>query len=555
MQKIPPGPIGTSCLTCKRRHKKCDQTRPTCLRCKKGKFECLGYSHNIRDGVPPPSRRLILPMPPIPEPQRNRRFDFARQDEHTGPNISLQATNIPDSRPSTQNISSHSDALTPIERCALSLALRPTESRGDSNLRNATSLRHLITLFTQLPYDPFQPTEVYLNSGSFEESVSAHCYRMVEITYFKPARLQLAQIQRSILSRLHHSNFTRWIMFLCGTVSESFVKGDTSHNQLYSRWIADTEQSIRSTLAGNIDSYEAQNRLGDWLEILLLKTMVVDSSYSYQILHSAVPTFLRMVFSDPALWPLGWDSTSVPLVNIIASTRHELAYFALVDSTSAMAFGFARQIEYNTSFGKAPSTSNPYECVHGSPAEFQVALAEINACRDGSSRARGWQEIELRLSTWQAQPIKYDSGWESWMVVAWLAVQESWRHTLLAYLYMSVCGATSDDERVQSSVRQNFQVLGTVRKQQASDADGDGDVNVPCFLQYLMAGICARNEKHRAIVRKRLGDVCGTRLWLMRGADFVPVLDHLWHGAAVGGHPITWRDYLFSREVALPVAL
>ncbi|KAG8683456.1 hypothetical protein FRC08_014275, partial [Ceratobasidium sp. 394] len=38
-----PGPIGKSCLTCRRRRKKCDQTRPFCERCTKGKFECLGY--------------------------------------------------------------------------------------------------------------------------------------------------------------------------------------------------------------------------------------------------------------------------------------------------------------------------------------------------------------------------------------------------------------------------------------------------------------------------------------------------------------------------------
>ncbi|KDN40034.1 hypothetical protein RSAG8_08355, partial [Rhizoctonia solani AG-8 WAC10335] len=195
--------------------------------------------------------------------------------------------------------------------------------------------------------------------------------------------------------------------------------------------------------------------------------------------------------------------------------------------------------------------SNPHECIHGSPAEFQIALTQINACRDRSPNAHDWKEIELWLLTWQARdiiPIKYSSGWESWMVVAWLAVQESWRHTLLAYLYMSVCGTTSGDEKVRSSVRQILQILETVRKQQALDTE----VNVPCFLQYLMAGICSQNEKHRAIVRKKLGDICGTRLWLMRGTDFVPVLDHLWHGAAADGRPITWGDYL-SREIALPV--
>lgn len=72
LQKIAPGPAGTSCLTCKQRsgsesaislceaknlfafnrHKKCDLRRPVCERCEKGGYNCLGYSHNKQNGVP-----------------------------------------------------------------------------------------------------------------------------------------------------------------------------------------------------------------------------------------------------------------------------------------------------------------------------------------------------------------------------------------------------------------------------------------------------------------------------------------------------------------------
>ncbi|CAE6519579.1 unnamed protein product [Rhizoctonia solani] len=64
-----PGPKGTSCMTCKRRHKKCDQRLPICQRCEKGGFECLGYDHisNRRIGTraaqPPQPQRLIMPKP------------------------------------------------------------------------------------------------------------------------------------------------------------------------------------------------------------------------------------------------------------------------------------------------------------------------------------------------------------------------------------------------------------------------------------------------------------------------------------------------------------
>jgi hypothetical protein len=175
------------------------------------------------------------------------------------------------------------------------------------------------------------------------------------------------------------------------------------------------------------------------VQVSLLRTLLVHSSNMYQVLRNATPMFLQLVFSDPTLWPRNCDPTSVPLASALASPRHKIACFALIDPLCAMAFGLPQQVEYDTSFDSLPLSSNPHEWVHCSPIEFQITLAEINACRDNSPNARDWQEIEHRLVTWQARPSKYDSSWESWMIVAWLAVQESWRHTLLAYLYMVSC--------------------------------------------------------------------------------------------------------------------
>lgn len=69
----------------------------------------------------------------------------------------------------------------------------------------------------------------------------------------------------------------------------------------------------------------------------------------------------------------------------------------------------------------------------------------------------------------------------------------------------------------------------------------------------LQAGICARSEKHRRLAREQLANVSESKLWLMRGVDFIPVLDHLWHGAAANGQPIKWSDYMQSRETMLPI--
>ncbi|KAH7338117.1 hypothetical protein B0J17DRAFT_660848, partial [Rhizoctonia solani] len=133
------------------------------------------------------------------------------------------------------------------------------------------------------------------------------------------------------------------------------------------------------------------------------------------------------------------------------------------------------------------------------------------------------------------------------MVVAWLAVQESWRLTLLTYLYLAVCGVSSDEPRVQPCVSQILQVLSAVRKHDSPS------VSIPFFIQYLMAGICANRENHRRIVRIKLSNISENQLWRLRGTDFVPVLDHLWHGAGSDGRSIKWCDYIQSRKALIPL--
>ncbi|QRW25001.1 Fungal Zn(2)-Cys(6) binuclear cluster domain [Rhizoctonia solani] len=72
------------------------------------------------------------------------------------------------------------------------------------------------------------------------------------------------------------------------------------------------------------------------------------------------------------------------------------------------------------------------------------------------------------------------------------------------------------------------------------------------FVPALIAGAAARKEKHRTVLRKKIL-ASEHRCADTRGADFVFVLDHLWHGAAVGGSPVTWEDYVTSRYAVMPL--
>ncbi|CAE6360122.1 unnamed protein product [Rhizoctonia solani] len=549
--------------------------QPTCLRCEEGSLECLGYSHNRRGLARSAAPKALKPRPIKPKAQEidemsslqpptislNLKSNSEEISGHSGRGSSSGLEILPES----VNVPGFSaESLPPpglYHPNSGSLVRRPPLTTGDylrlfaskpyesQTTALSPSLHQLFLNFSRLAYTPSDPIIPYLESSEFEAYFVSHFKRMADYAYFKPLKDQAEQLQNQLLLRLRGSHFTRWVMLLCAKICEDIVNGDRSQTTLHISWLGDIEAAVRRKLAQDLTPRETEDLRGDCLEISLIRTALGQSSNAYVVLRNATPTFLQTTYALPDLWSSDSDPALIPLLNIIRSEHHALSSFTLIDCTCAMVFGLPQQVEYDTSTSPLPKVFRPYEWAHSAPTEFQILLADINACRDKSLRARDWREIEYALLHWEAQPTRHDESWESWMAVAWLAVQESWRLALLVYLYLSVCSLTSDDSRIQRCVTQILQVIGTVRKHESPDT------NVPFFIQYLMVGICARSEQHRKITRRKLSDVNETKFWMMRGADFVSVLDHLWHGAGSGGRPITWRDYVYSREALLPVPM
>lgn len=130
-----------------------------------------------------------------------------------------------------------------------------------------------------------------------------------------------------------------------------------------------------------------------------------------------------------------------------------------------------------------------------------------------------------------------------------------------------MCEVNSEDPRVQSAVKQIVQMARTIQ----SDDQLELHLFIPCLIVcsfsflplsspgtnpcifFSQAGVAARQESHRALIRNKILTSRNEKIWVLRGADFAPVLDHLWHGAAAGGRPSTWEDYVSSRFAMLPI--
>ncbi|KAJ1305328.1 hypothetical protein OPQ81_000346 [Rhizoctonia solani] len=454
-----PGPARTSCLTCRQRHKKCDLRQPICERCEQAEYECLGYGH-IQEGpatvfVTEPNRRLL------PKPPENRSPSL----QITLPGVQgnrLISGPLP-RRGRSKNKVSASLSAKPPNPLDSNVSDRPTVVTGSS----VSTVRRTFDLYARLP-NPITDFSKVLDNQWFVDAIVGRLEKLTDYWYFKPPMAFFRSLRHELAL-------------------------DLTPRQLRDRWTA-------------------------WIHVALVKIRLAHGSNAHWLLRNITPAFLQVAYSRPALWSSDCDLTRIPLQNILTWESHELAMFTLYDCTFSMAYGLPQQVEYDTTIYPRPDSAPSHQWVHTTPVEFQLVLANINACRDKSPAARDWNEIERIeqwLLTWQSRSGEYAFA-ESWMTVAWYAVQESWRLALLVYLYLAVCDASSDDLRIQSRVKQILQVLGTLKTQ------GLSHVNVSFFPQYLMVGICARSEAHRKIVSDKLTSANKVKLCLLRASDFAP---------------------------------
>lgn len=64
----------SGCATCKRRHRKCDETKPSCLQCQAQNIVCEGYDLVLRwDAGIPSQRRSAGTLIPVPLPDRSKK--------------------------------------------------------------------------------------------------------------------------------------------------------------------------------------------------------------------------------------------------------------------------------------------------------------------------------------------------------------------------------------------------------------------------------------------------------------------------------------------------
>ncbi|KAG8743391.1 hypothetical protein FRC10_012117 [Ceratobasidium sp. 414] len=310
-----------------------------------------------------------------------------------------------------------------------------------------------------------------------------------------------APMRGALIARMRNSSSIIWFMYLGARIFQALSgTADSAVVQPYVYWIDKFDQQATNSLCRNPSVDELGDRLAGLLELVFLKFVAVNSCAGYSLLRRSLPTFFQLVAADSSLWSER-QGLLVSFPRALATQRYEIRRFVFYDTMIAFILGLPPLVEYDLSeFPIISELAQPLEWVHGIPAELLVNIVQVNAWRTvypGVANATGWVDLETRTLAWEAKAEEI-RGDDSFGVVTRLAVQESWRHAVLVYIYM-----------------RDFLVMVT-------------DVVV-------RAGLAAQYEHQRAIVRDKLDSFCDTRVWLCRGPDLALVLDHLWHGVARDG--------------------
>ncbi|KAJ1305696.1 hypothetical protein OPQ81_010433 [Rhizoctonia solani] len=372
------------------------------------------------------------------------------------------------------------------------------------------------------------------------------CHRVDK--FFKPPPISMRDFLTAQIKRSRIMGF----MYLGAKIFETFrKKPEKVAIRSCSEWVARHANRVTNPEEPTNPDPSAQDvhdTLAGLLELTIAQFIVSGTAAGYNTLRLALPKFLHLVSYDPNLWieqgSNGLLCTSLPAV--LSSDLVQTRRFVYHDIMYSFILGLPTLAEYDsTGFPTVHGANIPFEWVHGVhgvPIEMIVNIAEIDNWRAQKKRM-DWRALETRALEWRWRQREIHSE-ESVEMVFRAAIQESWRHATLIYIYMGICGVTSHDPRVQTSVHQIVKLMRVV---------GDNHMDVHFSIPSVVAGLAAQHEGQRTLILRKLKTFNGLRVWILRGQDFARVLQYLWSGPGANGAAIGWDDYVQARCKVLPI--
>ncbi|KAH7337998.1 hypothetical protein B0J17DRAFT_407932 [Rhizoctonia solani] len=385
------------CLTCRHRKKKCDETRPICIRCKDGDFECSGYDH------------LAIPRGPRKRTQKKKVPVADGFDRAPDPSYPILGNTFVTVLPG--------------------LLARSRHHQPESH-ESSTPCFDLNSISKPPQICALDPDHVIQMFIFYSESTPAG------VQPFRPVPFSIIH---AVADRAKESTIKLKSTYVEARIKKAILDG--AGLSLGIRLIDDFQREITSTtLAPDLSTTDVASLLGCLMGLSLGLMHIVNTPMAHSLLRKCVPFFLALAAKFPELWA---DYLSISIQHVLSHHKFEFSHFAFLDTVTAMLFGSIPLIHYDTTL--CPMVQWPrehhIEWAHGCSPVVVVLLAKVNSWRAARSIApthpipapEERQEFQSFLQLWN--PI-IEYGDQPVAVMGRLAVQEGWKNAILIYMYM-----------------------------------------------------------------------------------------------------------------------
>ncbi|CAE6504118.1 unnamed protein product [Rhizoctonia solani] len=576
----------TGCSLCKAKRKKCDETKPRCLRCLASGSPCAyeymespeSDRHRVRRTRPGPrtvgtraqnspagstDRNIVSLSPPTisegstlfahsalfetwTDTNSNSIPYWGAVDPYISP---VTSQLLADSNPSSTSL----DSISP-----------PFDMTSAAS--NSISQEMTILWDEESDHDPEGVQLLLCPAPTLDKNARDNALPFVLCCYsqwalvkvFEP--LKLVHTMREQVNAQFSSEATRTRTILIANVMDMFAKNlaiDQTRKSILTHLVLDVQQNevgflaTPPSLVPGLDRQSAMHTLDTMLEVRVHVTQEIDSLtnqarqiFSLQIATQSIDTCLQsMDYAAPVFRRACSEAPGQPvnLANIVLQSDLNLRHFATVDIIQSVTTGLPTYIQYEVPFSlelceiiyQVQDTIG-LQWLHGFPDQFILLFAWIISLREIPGAGHNIELVTWIETNLPRIRIAVDESGDPLLRIGRTVVQECWRFAVLIYLYMFLCEVDAHDPRVIRAQKGFMRLVRGVKPGRNPDAY--------LFTPMIIAGVATTTTQDQDTLRQRIFGVreCAERGTV--GNDVMLELEDVWARTRDEGRPAVWSD-------------
>lgn len=366
-------------------------------------------------------------------------------------------------------------------------------------------------------------------------------------TAFEP--LKMLRVARDfVFQHFRHGEDSQWTVTLLANVVRSLAQKEGSVNRDYAPMLSLLRDRLSHRLAmvastpdasPQIIQRESSTTLAATLDTILIQFHTSPLSDVRRLLRGAAPLFRRLC-PDPPNTPINLPSL---LVHPLVSLRH----FAHVDIFFNLTMGTPMSFRYDIGSFADHAVCESFidvqedigiQWLHGTPDRFTILFAKMSVMREDGCVIDEATVAEIEREIREFKPVQSLSP-DPFLMVGRLVVQECWRQAAYVFLYMGLCGDSSDTVRIKDAFKRFMKLVNKTKPGRVPD-----DFLV---ITLLIVSLAARRSADRETIMRRIST---HREWVRATTstiDYLPMIEDYWSRSDAEGRPVFWSDIPISR--------